>query len=159
MCKTRCEYEWTTRQTVKVHAFISYCFSFISSRIFSNNFLNELHICCTRTLTHIQCTNACLLFMLCCLSTFTYLLFSLYLKITGINTATERQWQRAKNERRVTTATIDVRKATDGIDDDGSDVNLTERKHTHTHIQRRTRLTDQESKSAWESAADKHLST
>lgn len=43
----------------------------------------------------------------------------------------ERQWQRAKNERRVTTATIDVRKATDGIDDGSSDVNLTERKHTH----------------------------
>lgn len=90
---------------------------------------------CTRTHTHIQHTNACLLFMLCCLSTFTYLLFSLYLKITGINAATERQWQRAKNERRVTTATIDVRKATDGIDDGGSDVNLTDRRHTHTYTE------------------------
>lgn len=56
----------------------------------------------------------------------------------------ERQWQRAKNERRVTTATIDVRKATDGIDDGSGDVNLTERK-SRTHTQRRTRVTDQES--------------
>lgn len=88
---------------------------------------------CTRTHTHIQMR----VYYLCYVVYLPLLIcfFLSYLKITGINTATERQWQRAKNERRVTTATIDVRKATDGIDDDGSDVNLTERKHTHTYTE------------------------
>lgn len=89
--------------------------------------------CCTRT--HTQHTFVFIIYVMLFIYLCLFAFFFVFEDHGNKHRDRERQWQRAKNERRVTTATIDVRKATDGIDDGSGDVNLTERKYTHTHTQ------------------------